>query len=600
MPGIFGYYGDNNNNVNLPKNMQSLLDHGEYWFSGKYEVFSNGFLGVVDFKNNLLKNLYQKNGIIITIFGNIYSFNEKSLTSNSAKEIFDLYKKYKLKFIKNLNGSFLISVYDNGLLILINDKLGSKNLFYYTTPDKKFIYSSEIKAILADGRIKPNLNYQAISELFTFSFPLKNHSYFKGINLLPSASILIRDHKTFSIQNYWTWEIKRNQFISYDIKQLLNEFDNLMNKSIYHQIEDKDKLGVFLSGGLDSRLIAAFTKRIADKTGKELISFTLGTKGGLQEKIVKKICKRLKLNNIFFEIPSDTIAKFSKEVVYKSDGLIRIRDAHFIYHLKDIRKIVDTALIGLFCSELFGELLSPHILTIKSKIELINYIFRRYKTLDVNLNTLFKAFPKNWKNNLKKEFLSTFDEIPLVNYDEIFDFWEINQRDRRYIIPLSNYFNWYLDCRLPFIDDDVIEFALNLPLSLRIGKKFIHLANKYLFPNLSDIPWEKSRVPPAYYGIKRSIQIKKENIKNRLFNGIEKYSLGLIKFRPNDYKAYKYFIKTGSKNYIQNIFNQNHRSSILNLNIVNKILKDHLKAKMDNNQLLCDLLQIELLYSLFF
>ncbi|KKN16845.1 hypothetical protein LCGC14_0971800 [marine sediment metagenome] len=73
-------------------------------------------------------------------------------------------------------------------------------------------------------------------------------------------------------------------------------------------MESKEKIGIFLSGGLDSRLIAGFASKIAKKNDKELISFTFGTKGGRQEKIAKRIAKILNIENIFYEIPVDSIA----------------------------------------------------------------------------------------------------------------------------------------------------------------------------------------------------------------------------------------------------------------------------------------------------
>ena len=175
------------------------------------------------------------------------------------------------------------------------------------------------------------------------------------------------------------------------------------------------RIGIFLSGGLDSRLLAGYAKKIADKTDIELISFTFGTKGGWQEKIAKKIAKRLNIENKFFEIPANSIANFAEEVVYKGDGDIRIRDTHFISQLNKVRNEVDTVLVGLFCSELYGETLSPKLLDITSKNELINYLFEAHDIKKISkfiTNIFSKPFPIVSKSKLIEIFTKTIEEIP--------------------------------------------------------------------------------------------------------------------------------------------------------------------------------------------
>ena len=72
-------------------------------------------------------------------------------------------------------------------------------------------------------------------------------------------------------------------------------------------------------------------------TFTKLFSFTFGTKGGYQEKIAKKVAKKLKIENKFYEIPSDFITNYAEEIIFKGDGLINIRASNFISLLKDIR-----------------------------------------------------------------------------------------------------------------------------------------------------------------------------------------------------------------------------------------------------------------------
>lgn len=598
MPGLFGYFGNNKKEA-LASSMKTLLMHGENWFDSTQINHRYGFHGTSDFKQSLENKSYCSNDKSVIIYGNIYSYRDKKLERNLSKKIFSLYEKYNLNFLKDLNGSFILSICDNETLFLITDRLGSKNLYYSIESDNIF-YSSEIKAILANKSIKPKLNYKAIAEFFTFTFLLRNNSFFRGIKLVPPGSILVFRRNKNLIEKYWEIRFNKDEHKNPNLRELLKEFSLIMERAIENRIADKDKIAIFLSGGLDSRLLAGFTKKIVEKTGKRLISFTFGTKGGWQEKIARRVAKKLKIENKFFEIPTDFIARYAKEIVYKSDGHIRIRDAHFISLLKEVRSEVDTVLLGFFCSELFGELLSPRIFNCASKEELINFLFNQYK-INYPINKIFSTnFPINIKETAEEDFLLTIKEIPFDDYDEIWDFWEIKQRDRRYIIPLSNYINWYLETRLPFLDNKVIDFALNLHVDLRYRKNFIHKANRYIFPNLADIPWEKSGVPPGYTGLlKKIIEFKRGEINNFRYR-LNKFTHGIIKLRTPDYRAYDYFLRTGSKNYSEYLLQQKLVNKLFNPDYVKKIIREHMIGKKNNNILICDLINFELLYKLFF
>jgi len=477
MAGIFG-------GVNLTENkppeylateMSSRLGHGEDWFRAKCLCHPPGFHGVVDFKSRLESSWALSNGKMLS-----------------------LYEEGGLNFTKHLNGSFVTSIYDEDKrkIIVVNDRYGSKNLFYTISKDGLF-YSSEIKAILAQPSIKPKLTPEAVAEFFTFSYLLGNKTFFQAIELLPPASILSYDCKQgiIQIENYWDFEFHQNREPK-ALEIYLAEFDSVMEKAVEIRMTDKDKMGIFLSGGLDSRLMAGFAKRVADKKGKELVSFTFGTKKGWQEKIARQVADRLGIENEFYEIPADMVANYAEEVVYKGDGQIRVRDAHFISLLSKVRTQVDTVLVGLFCSELFGEHFPQGILGVPSKEELADYLFNRerYEQVAQHIPKMFSTELPIDLEKVRVNFIDTVMEIPFDSPGEIANYWELRQRDRRYIIPLSNYMSWYLDTRLPYSDNEVVDFALRLPLELRFKKAFIHKALRNIFPNLACIHWEKSGV----------------------------------------------------------------------------------------------------------
>ena len=347
MPGLFGFFGKTLNN-RLSEEMGSLLTHNKSWFDFNIHNHHSGFHGLADFKNKLVNNIGKSDDRSIVLYGNLFNYKGKEIINKQADFFLELYEKYQnFEFVNYLNGSFIISIYDNGRIFIINDRIGSKNLFY-SLKSQNLIFSSEIKGIIAERSIIPTLNKVAISEFFTFSFLLGNKTFHKNIELLSPGTILIFDGHKLKLKRYYFLPIKRNIQESYNLTSLLKEFSLIFEKAIKIRIKNKKKIGIFLSGGLDSRLIAGFANKISKEKSTELISFTFGTKNGRQEKIATKIASKLKIPNFFFEIPSDSIAKYAEEVVYKGDGLIGIRDAHFIAVMKEIKAEVDTILLGFF------------------------------------------------------------------------------------------------------------------------------------------------------------------------------------------------------------------------------------------------------------
>ena len=139
-----------------------------------------------------------------------------------------------------------------------------------------------------------------------------------------------------------------------------------MKKAVERRVQNKKKVGVFLSGGLDSRIVAAFASEICEN----VITFTFGIENCPDRKIAEQVAERLGIENLFYEIPSDFIAKYSERIVSEGDGLIRIRDCHFIALLEKVRRLVDTVLLGTFGGELFGSKITKTLQNLKRKISL--------------------------------------------------------------------------------------------------------------------------------------------------------------------------------------------------------------------------------------
>jgi len=603
LPGLYGHLSKNGVQSSEKKAnaFLNLLRHDNSFFSGKCFCNKYGYQGVVDEEHDLQHDWIVSNEKIIMVYGDVYSYKNSGFVCEKAKTVLSLYESGQTEFLKNLSGSYLISIYDMEKkdFILANDRFGSKNIFYCVSDGDFLQYSSEMKTILGDTNAKPKLDREAIVEFLTFSHMFDNKTFFQDIKLLPPGSAIIYNLETSTIQikRYWDFEFTHDR-AARTTESYLVEFDSLIKKAIKKRIVNRNKIGVFLSGGLDSRLLLGYTKRIADAQGKTVVSFTFGTRNGWQESIAKKIAEDLGVENRFYEIPSDCIAKSAEEIVFKGDGHIRIRDSHFVSLLREIRNSVDTFLVGFFAGTAFGAHIPPSIGLVSNKNELVNLLYATNEVRRVSQHISKLFLDDFFKEDLKKKAANFLrikvNEMPEKSWEEFAHYWDLKQRGVRYQLLLSSYLGWYIHSSDVYLDNELVDFAWSLPIDLKIGKRFLRYALVHFLPNLARIPDENTGALPNDSRLMVRFSLGKRLLKNLMYNAIEKLSLGRILFVPKDYRAYDYWLRTGSRKYVEKVLMKDSQD-IFNQAYVDKILKEHMACKQNNDQIICDILNLKLL-----
>jgi asparagine synthase (glutamine-hydrolysing) len=533
---------------------------------------------------------------------NVLGIVQSADTEDETNFFIRLYKAKGLEFAKYINGLFNLAINDEkkGRIILINDRFGFYPL-YYALSDGMFAFASEAKFVLKATNMTPKIDRRAVSEFFTLSFLLGDKTFFEGVRLMKPASIIVLYKKENKIETmqYWDFSVPKRRFNVQD--NLFEEFRRLMEKAIERSIRGSKKVGVFLSGGLDSRAIAAF----ASKSGAEVVAFSFGPKDSFEQKIAMQVAQRLNIKIVVREIPSDFIANYAEEIVYRGDGMIRIRDCHFIALLDEVKSMVDVVLLGTFGGELFGSKVTKKLRNIKSKEEVISYLFQK-NAIGIQLKEYQKVFEKcfvNERSKLLERFRETFDQIPFDNPEDIVEYWEYRNRQVRYIFQSFQYLNWFFETRHPFLDADLVEFfAFKLPFNMRINERFLQKAINYCFPSLSDIPWERTGAPLDPDILTMWFGRGKLFLKSKMGLILEKVSKGKIKTAPRDYRLYNQWLRTGSKDYVTRLL-LDHRTlnrGFLKPSYVKQVLQEHMNYQRNRDQLLCDLINFELLNRIFF
>lgn len=179
--------------------------------------------------------------------------------------------------VERLRGMFAFALYDQTLdtLFLARDRLGIKPLYVAQTP-KALLFASEIRALLASGRICPDLNTDVLDAFLSLGYVPGEETLFAGIRKLrPGHWMLCRRSKAPEIRRYWYLaDTPRDTVVSYP--DACRKLRHLLSETVSMHLMSDVPLGVFLSGGLDSSLICALAAR---ESGSRIRTFSVGYEG---------------------------------------------------------------------------------------------------------------------------------------------------------------------------------------------------------------------------------------------------------------------------------------------------------------------------------
>src|SRR5205085_4372168 len=167
---------------------------------------------------------YADGRLQVTFNGEIYNYRElrreleargaEFRTDTDTEVLLAAYAEWGADFLAHLNGIFAFALWDAHArtLLLARDRLGVKPLYYATTNGANdrsgagapsFVFASEIKALLASGLIKRELNIEALNQYLTFLWTPDPHTVFQGIKKLPPAHILIWRDGEVQVREWW-------------------------------------------------------------------------------------------------------------------------------------------------------------------------------------------------------------------------------------------------------------------------------------------------------------------------------------------------------------------------------------------------------------
>jgi len=195
------------------------------------------------------------------------------VTNTDTEVILHLYEDHGPGCLQYLNGQFAFAIWDSNsqALFLARDRLGIRPLFY-TVVDGSLIFGSEIKALLADQRVRAEIDPISMDQIFTFWSTLPSRTAFREIHEVPPAHYLIAQGGKIILERYWQVQFPTSPEPRLALEDYLEEFKDLLVDATQIRLRADVPVGAYLSGGLDSSTTAAI---IRNYTSSPLDTFSI-------------------------------------------------------------------------------------------------------------------------------------------------------------------------------------------------------------------------------------------------------------------------------------------------------------------------------------
>lgn len=242
-------------------------------------------------------------------------------TSRTDSEtILHLYEERGLDFVHDLEGDYAIALWDSRReeLILVRDRIGVKPLYFYHQ-DRRFIFASEIKAILQHPSVTADVDEQSLYHYLTFLTTPAPQTLFKNIKKLPAGHLLVAKRDgTINVSQYWD-ALPPVTFTERTEAEHKAEILRLLRASISKRMMSDVPFGVFLSGGVDSSANVAL---MSEQMSRPVETFTVGFSDAeyLNElESARRIARQFGTNHHEVIISEKEMQGFLPELVFHQD-----------------------------------------------------------------------------------------------------------------------------------------------------------------------------------------------------------------------------------------------------------------------------------------
>ena len=434
---------------------------------------------------------------VITYNGELYNFLElrreleakgRKFRSRSDTEVLlNAWAEWGVAALDRFNGMFAFAIWDRKQrkLTLVRDRYGIKPL-YYTRKPGVLLFGSEIKGFLGHPSFSAEMDAEGLLEYMTFQNFFTDRTLFKGARLLPAGSYMTVDVASGAshIERYWDFAFEEPENpASYE--EYAEELDRLFNRAVGRNLISDVPVGSYLSGGIDSGAVTALAARQIKDIRSFTVGFDLHSASGLELSMDERDAA---------EHMSYLFKTEHYEMVLKAGDMERAMP-RMAWHIEEPR--VGQSYPNFYAAQLASKF-GPVVLSGTGGDELLGgYPWRYYRAVvNDDFEHYIDRYYSFWQRlipntEIQALFAPIWDDVKQVWTRDIFrDVFKRHASDLSRPEDYVNHSLYFesktflhgllvvedklsmahgLETRVPFLDNDLVDFSMRLPVSMKLG-----------------------------------------------------------------------------------------------------------------------------------
>lgn len=270
-----------------------------------------------------------------------------------------LFAEYGPEFASRINGQFAFAVFDRETrrLVLGRDQVGIAPLFY-AERDGLLLFGSEIRALLSHNSLERTVDPTGLDQILTFPGLVSPRTIFAHVKSLPPGHVLIADHgRAPRLVKYWDLDYPlRDEIPERRLSDCVEELDAALRQAVRYRLQADVPVGGYLSGGLDSSLIAAIVADVAGASTRHTFSITFPDRAMDERGHQRLMAQRLGSVHHEAEVDPAMLARGLSDIVKCAEA--PLRESYNVCSLMLSRMVRDAGLkvvlTGEGADELFG------------------------------------------------------------------------------------------------------------------------------------------------------------------------------------------------------------------------------------------------------
>lgn len=610
MPGIFGYVQNKDRaqgELLLVKMAEALEPEARFKRDTYIEDgfgFGRASLGILNPEKQPVWN--QSHSLAIVLEGELYdrqpllarleAHGGMAPAASDAELLLSLYELLGGGFVNLLNGQFILAIWNNQTrtLTLANDRLGLHPL-YFSQTSQGLIFGSGVRALLADPQVSRQVDRVAIQEYLTFDHILGQRTLLESVQLLPQASILTYSQDTLTIQKYYDLRYETEYSLQTE-QSYLDELMVHLQRAVQRQSPNGVPAGLMLSGGLDSRMLLGLLAK--QKPHEPVETFTWSIPGSSDARYAREAAQKAGLPHHFFELKPDWLLEKGEKAVRITDGMGNMVNLHALATLEQEAGLAKVIYKGFMGDAMFGFGLRPRFWSLYNQstaFEVHLEAYRDYRVLSFDLPdhswVFTDSFLRDAGDGLREDYQTG---ILKCNSPDLADqrcYFDLAQRVPRMTLNGVQVVRDQAVVRLPFCDNDVVEFSARTPPFLRFERRIMNDAFVQAFPKLARVPLTNNNLPM----VTCAREIWMRNVQFVQWH-LRKHGLGWLA-GPADrpYKDYNTWFRTTLRPWVEEtlLSSRSLERGYLRPEVIRQVVSDHMAGKNQAVQI-GELMSIEL------